>query len=78
MEKLVLHVGMTHDNVEQFLDQSLHVPRRQVKPKSPDHECSLCQKQFSDRYNLRGASEQIYLYVRVHEYYYVWSLNIKY
>ena len=55
MQSLLRHVGATHDKVEQFLALSLHVPKGQtVKQKSSDHECNLCQKQFSARYHLQS------------------------
>ena len=52
---LVRHVGATHEKVENFLDPALHVPKRQtVNQKSSDHECYLCQKQFSTRHLLKS------------------------
>ena len=61
MWNLLTHVGSTHDKIEQFLDPSLHVPKGRIinhktsdqESKSSDHECHLCQKRFSARYNLK-------------------------
>ena len=75
MIKLVIHVGATHAKVEQFLDPSFHVPKRQLFSnkkssnnkckKSSNNECNLCQKQFSDRkclaahHSLRHFKEEL-------------------
>ena len=50
LRNLLRHVGSTHDKVEEFLDPSLHVSKGS---KSSDHECHLCQKRYSARYNLK-------------------------
>ena len=56
LKKLIVHVGSTHDKVEQFLDPSLHVSKRQTISyrKSSDHECYLCHNQFSSQCLLKS------------------------
>ena len=48
MIKLVQHVGATHDKVEQFLDPSPHVPKKQVFSNKKSYECHICHKKFSN------------------------------
>ena len=52
--RLVCHIGVLHNKVEQFLDPLLHIPKGQkVIQKSSDHECSICKKQFSTSNHLK-------------------------
>ena len=53
LENLLCHVGATHDKVEQFLDPSLHVPKKQVFSNKKSSECNICHKKFSDSYPLK-------------------------
>ena len=49
--KLLLHIGVKHNKVEQFLDVSLHIPKRQRIYHSQNivqKKCNICAKIFPD------------------------------
>ena len=56
LPQLLQHVGVTHNKVENYLDLSLHVPKWKVisNKKSSNHECCICQKQFSGKFLLES------------------------